>query len=172
MAYEGAEQTDRAESNAELNATRLRGREPVEYLAPPPIDRLGEKLALVSSFGAESAVLLHMAAQIKPDIPVLFLDTGMLFGQTLDYRQQRLVAQLGLSRRGRDLRPQYQDLATQGPVGQPLADRHRGVLPHPQGACRSIRAMAAASTAGSPAASASRAAIACGCRWSRRARAS
>ena len=46
------------------------------------VAELGDKLALVSSFGAESAVLLHLAAQVKPDIPVLFLDTGMLFGQT------------------------------------------------------------------------------------------
>jgi phosphoadenosine phosphosulfate reductase len=58
-------------------------------------------------------VLLHLAAKVKPDIPVLFLDTGMLFGQTLDYRRQ-LAAQLGLTD-VRDLRPQYQDLATADP---------------------------------------------------------
>jgi phosphoadenosine phosphosulfate reductase len=108
MPYEGAEHL---ESVAELNA-RLREASPQEILAAA-IERLGERLALVSSFGAESAVLLHMAAQIRPDIPVLFLDTGMLFGQTLDYRKS-LVARLGLSD-VRDLRPQYQDLATQDP---------------------------------------------------------
>ncbi len=74
---------------------------------------LGDKLALVSSFGAESAVLLHLAAQVKPDMPVLFLDTGMLFGQTLDYRRQ-LASQLGLTA-VRDLRPAYQDLAVADP---------------------------------------------------------
>ena len=73
----------------------------------------GAKLALVSSFGAESAVLLHLAAQVSKDIPVLFLDTGMLFGQTLDYRKT-LSAQLGLSD-VRDLRPRYADLATTDP---------------------------------------------------------
>ena len=108
MPYEGAEQL---ESVSELN-TRLRDASPQEILAAA-IERLGDRLALVSSFGAESAVLLHMLAQIKPDIPVLFLDTGMLFGQTLDYRKS-LVAQLGLTD-VRDLRPQYQDLATQDP---------------------------------------------------------
>jgi phosphoadenosine phosphosulfate reductase len=77
------------------------------------VETFGDKLALVSSFGAESAVLLHLAAKVKPDIPVLFLDTGMLFGQTLDYRRQ-LAAQLGLTD-VRDLRPQYQDLATADP---------------------------------------------------------
>jgi phosphoadenosine phosphosulfate reductase len=77
------------------------------------VESFGDKLALVSSFGAESAVLLHIAAQVKPDIAVLFLDTGMLFGQTLDYRQQ-LAARLGLTN-VRDLRPQYHDLATGDP---------------------------------------------------------
>jgi phosphoadenosine phosphosulfate reductase len=73
----------------------------------------GERLALVSSFGAESAVLLHLTSQISPNIPVLFLDTGMLFGQTLDYRKN-LAAQFGLTD-VRDLRPAFADLATQDP---------------------------------------------------------
>lgn len=54
------------------------------------------QIALVSSFGAESVVLLHMAAQFRPDVPVIFLDTEMLFPETLEY--QRKVAQaLGLN---------------------------------------------------------------------------
>ena len=77
------------------------------------LETFGEKLALVSSFGAESAVLLDIAAKVNPHIPVLFLDTGMLFGQTLDYRKT-LAAQLGL-KDVRDLRPHYQDLATADP---------------------------------------------------------
>ena len=77
------------------------------------VESFGDKLALVSSFGAESAVLLDIVAKVKPDMPVLFLDTGMLFGQTLDYRRQ-LAARLGLTN-VRDLRPQYQDLATGDP---------------------------------------------------------
>jgi phosphoadenosine phosphosulfate reductase len=77
------------------------------------VETFGDRLALVSSFGAESAVLLHLASKVKADIPVLFLDTGMLFGQTLDYRRQ-LAARLGLSG-VRDLRPAYNDLATADP---------------------------------------------------------
>ncbi|MEO8812799.1 MAG: phosphoadenylyl-sulfate reductase [Caulobacteraceae bacterium] len=77
------------------------------------VDAFGDRLALVSSFGAESAVLLHLIAQVKRDIPVLFLDTGMLFGQTLDYRRQ-LAARLGLAD-VRDLRPRFEDLATGDP---------------------------------------------------------
>ena len=53
------------------------------------------RVALVSSFGAESAVLLHMAAQIDRNVPVLFIDTLMLFPETLEY-QQELASHLGL----------------------------------------------------------------------------
>jgi len=54
------------------------------------------KLALVSSFGAESVVLLHMVSVIKRDTPVIFIDTEMLFTETLVY-QQELAERLGLS---------------------------------------------------------------------------
>jgi phosphoadenosine phosphosulfate reductase len=54
------------------------------------------RLAVVSSFGAESAVLLALVAEIDRNVPVLFLDTGKLFGETLRYRD-RLVAALGLT---------------------------------------------------------------------------
>lgn len=53
------------------------------------------RVALVSSFGAESAVLLHMAAQIDRNAPVLFIDTLMLFRDTMEY-QQELASHLGL----------------------------------------------------------------------------
>ena len=96
---------------ARLNV-ELRDAEPQAILRAA-VEHFGDKVALVSSFGAESAVLLHMAAQIRPDMPILFLDTGMLFGQTLDYRKQ-LVARLGLTD-VRDLRPQFQDLAVHDP---------------------------------------------------------
>lgn len=76
-------------------------------------EHFGDRLALVSSFGAESAVLLHLASQVSPAIPVLFLDTGMLFGQTLDYRKT-VAAKFGLTD-VRDLRPAFADLATQDP---------------------------------------------------------
>ena len=46
------------------------------------------RIALVSSFGAESAALLHMVAEIDRSTPVIFLDTGRLFSQTLLYRNE------------------------------------------------------------------------------------
>jgi len=54
------------------------------------------KIALVSSFGADSVVLLHMVAQIDPATPVVFVDSGQHFPETLDYRDQ-LVEKLGLT---------------------------------------------------------------------------
>ena len=46
------------------------------------------RVALVSSFGAESVVLLHLVSVIAPETPVLFIDTRMLFPETLDYQRE------------------------------------------------------------------------------------
>jgi phosphoadenosine phosphosulfate reductase len=54
------------------------------------------RIALVSSFGTESAVLLDLVAEVDPTTPVLFLDTGKLFAKTLRYRDA-LKARLGLT---------------------------------------------------------------------------
>lgn len=54
------------------------------------------RIAVISSFGAESAVLLDLVAQVDPALPVLFLDTNELFDETLAYRDT-LVAALGLT---------------------------------------------------------------------------
>ena len=93
----------------------LRDAHPATIIAGA-VEEFGSRLALVSSFGAESAVLLHLASRIDKSIPVLFLDTGMLFAQTLDYRRE-LAAKLGLTD-VRDLRPRFDDLA----LGDPNAD--------------------------------------------------
>ena len=57
---------------------------------------LGLETAAISSFGAESAALLHLIAEEKPDLPVDFLETGQHIIQTLQYRA-KLTAQLGLT---------------------------------------------------------------------------
>ena len=46
------------------------------------------QVALVSSFGAESVVLLHLVSVIAPETPVLFIDTRMLFPETLQYQRE------------------------------------------------------------------------------------
>jgi phosphoadenosine phosphosulfate reductase len=80
------------------------------------LDRFaGKRIALVSSFGANSVVLLHLVAGIDPTLPVLFIDTGKLFGDTHRYREQ-LAERLGLT----DIRviaPQAAVLAHNDPYG-------------------------------------------------------
>jgi len=74
-----------------------------------------ERLALVSSFGAESAALLKIVADVDPAIPVVFLDTGWLFEETLAYRD-RLGEWLGL-RDVRTIKPDPQALKQQDEAG-------------------------------------------------------
>jgi phosphoadenosine phosphosulfate reductase len=74
------------------------------------------KTAVVSSFGSESVVLLHMIAQIDPTTPVIFLNTGKLFGETLRYRD-RLQDELGLVD-VRSIGPHPADRAAQDPDGE------------------------------------------------------
>lgn len=73
------------------------------------------KIALVSSFGADSAVLLHMVAAIDPKTPVVFIDTGQLFAGTLAYRD-RLVDHLGL-KNVQSVAPAMDELAGADPDG-------------------------------------------------------
>src|SRR5688572_10478951 len=79
------------------------------------VDLLGDELAIVSSFGADSSVLLHMVAQVDPSLPVYFLETGKHFGETLDY-VETLKKHLGL-RNVRALAPDAKDLARFDPRG-------------------------------------------------------
>ena len=73
------------------------------------------RMAVVSSFGAESVVLLHMLAQIDPATVVLFVDTQMLFPETLAY-QQDVARALGLLN-VRRIRTRPQDLHNGDPDG-------------------------------------------------------
>ena len=72
-----------------------------------------EHLALVSSFGTESAALLKVMADVDPSIPVVFLDTGWLFEETLAYRDT-LIATLGLTD-VRSIKPLEEALSRQDP---------------------------------------------------------
>lgn len=79
---------------AELDR-RLADASPAEVIAAALAIVGRERLAVVSSFGTESAVLLKIAAEVDPAIPVVFLDTGWLFQETLEYRDT-LIGRLGL----------------------------------------------------------------------------
>lgn len=92
LAFAGLDLDDYA---ASLNA-QMQGRSAEDMFNIAIRDLFPGQIALVSSFGAESAVLLHLAAQTDRATPILFLDTGKLFRQTLKYRDA-LVDRLGLS---------------------------------------------------------------------------
>jgi len=91
----------------------LRNASPDEVIAAA-LQAVGrERLAVVSSFGTESAALLKVMADVDPAIPVVFLDTGWLFKETLAYRDT-LIATLGL-RDVRSIKPLEQALSREDP---------------------------------------------------------
>ena len=91
----------------------LRNASPAEVIATA-LQTVGrEHLALVSSFGTESAALLTVMAEVDPAIPVVFLDTGWLFEETLAYRDT-LIAALGL-RDVRSIKPLEETLDRDDP---------------------------------------------------------
>ena len=73
------------------------------------------RLAMVSSFGAESVALLHLVAMVQRDTPVLFIDTQMLFAETLVY-QAEVAERLGL-RNVRIIRADEAQIAARDPFG-------------------------------------------------------
>ena len=73
---------------------RLERATPAERLAFA-VNAWGDRLLFTSSFGAGSGVLLHLWSTIAPQLPVVFIDTGFLFDETLRYRDT-LVEKLGL----------------------------------------------------------------------------
>ncbi|MFG6281146.1 phosphoadenylyl-sulfate reductase [Sphingomonas sp. S6] len=75
---------------------RFAGMPAPEMLRELLTGELAGRIASVSSYGAESAVLLHMVAQIDKDVPVIFTNTQKMFGETLAYRDE-LSERLGLT---------------------------------------------------------------------------
>ncbi|NLH80738.1 MAG: phosphoadenylyl-sulfate reductase, partial [Phyllobacteriaceae bacterium] len=72
------------------------GRDAGEVIERAIRDLFPGRLAVVSSFGAESAVLLDLVAEVSTAVPILFVDTGQLFAETLAHRD-RLVERLGFT---------------------------------------------------------------------------
>ena len=91
----------------------LRNASPAEAIAAALKTVGRERLALVSSFGTESAALLKVMADVDPAIPVIFLDTGWLFEETLAYRDT-LIEKLGL-RDVRSIKPLDETLSREDP---------------------------------------------------------
>lgn len=86
-----------------LNA-RFEGKDAKLILRDVIENEMMGRIALVSSFGAESAILLHMVSEIDRHLPVIFLDTGKLFGETKRHRDL-LINRLDLT----DVRNVYPD---------------------------------------------------------------
>ncbi|MBD3729545.1 MAG: phosphoadenylyl-sulfate reductase [Sphingomonadales bacterium] len=95
-----ADRIDTGPRFTEADAIRLnrmfRGADTQEMLRAVIADGLAGDIAIVSSMGAESAVLLHLVARVDPTLPVLFLDTGKHFPETIAYRDL-LADRLGLA---------------------------------------------------------------------------
>ena len=98
-----AEELDRA----------LRNASPAEVIAAALRSVGRDRLAVVSSFGTESAALLKVMADVDPAIAVVFFDTGWLFEETLVYRDT-LIATLGL-RDVRSIEPLEETLSREDP---------------------------------------------------------
>jgi phosphoadenosine phosphosulfate reductase len=84
------------ESDAIRLNNMFRGRDTVEMLEVLLKENMLGDAAIVSSFGAESAVLLHLIGSIDPSVPVIFLETGKHFSETLAYRDL-LIETIGLT---------------------------------------------------------------------------
>ncbi len=86
---------DLAEMNHELAAA------PAEQRVAWVLEHFPGRVVLTSSFGAQSAVCLHMVTRQQPDIPVVLVDTGYLFPETyqfIDELSERLSLNLQIYR--------------------------------------------------------------------------
>jgi len=84
-------------SVAELKreSARLEAASPEERLAFA-VELFGDRLLFTSSFGAGSGVLLHLWSRVARHLPVVCIDTGFLFDETIEYRD-RIASDLGLT---------------------------------------------------------------------------
>ena len=94
---------------------KAKGRDAHGILKLALVEEFAGKTAVVSSFGAEAVVLLKLVADIDPNTPILFLNTGKLFGETLRYRD-RVQDELGLTDI-RSIGPHPDDRAQYDPEG-------------------------------------------------------
>ncbi|SER15938.1 phosphoadenylylsulfate reductase (thioredoxin) [Faunimonas pinastri] len=101
------------DARAALLARRYEPMTPRQVLQEAIGHEFAGRIALVSSFGADSVALLHLVASVDPSTPVIFVDTGKMFGSTHRYRRE-LTERFGLT----DVRlaqPDAEALARQDP---------------------------------------------------------
>ena len=84
------------QADADALGARFDGVDTLEMLKALLAENILGETAVVSSFGTESAVLLHLVAQADPTTPVIFVDTLKMFPETLAYRDE-LLARFGFT---------------------------------------------------------------------------
>ena len=102
-----------ADAEAALLNARYGDRDATAVIEVAVRELFEDRIALVSSFGTESAVLLHLVSEVDRNVPVIFLDTQKLFPETIEYRSL-LVERLGLTD-VRSVRPDPARLAVKDP---------------------------------------------------------
>ncbi len=105
----------RAEIDLEQLNTNYENLSAPEILNDVIHNQFPDRISMISSFGAEAVVMLHLVSEIAPELPIIMLNTGKLFGETLRYRD-RLQNMLGLMD-VRSIAPAQSDLTAQDPQG-------------------------------------------------------
>jgi phosphoadenosine phosphosulfate reductase len=90
MVKGGEEQEDLASLNARFESATPAAR--LQYA----VEAFGKDLLFTSSFGSQSIVLLHLWSRVAKDLPVIFIDTGFLFPETIRYKDE-IRERLGLT---------------------------------------------------------------------------
>lgn len=121
-----------AEDHAKLLNDRLAGLGAVEVLDELIHYEFPGRIALVSSFGAHSVALLHLVASVDTATPVVFIDTGKIFGSTHRYRDE-IIERLGLT----DVR-----IAKPDPAALTLRDPDSGLWLREPDKCCAVRKVA------------------------------
>ncbi len=131
------------DGNLDTRAGRLNDRyrhhAAIEVLRRAVTDPDLGQVALVSSFGAESVVLLHMVSRVAPGLPVLFIDTQMLFPETLAY-QQEVAERLSLTN-VQVITASEAEIAAHDPDGNAAQGKPRRLLRFPQDGAAGTRAV-------------------------------
>ncbi len=109
------EQNEDEQARAKRLAAKYRDASASDIIKMAVHEEFIDRIAMVSSFGAESAVLLKLVADIEPNIPVVFLETGKHFAQTLSYRNN-LATALGLTNIV-NVTPKEQEIEAEDPRG-------------------------------------------------------
>ena len=84
------------QAEADALNVRFKGVDTLSMLKTVFAEGLAGNVAVVSSFGTESAVLLHLVAMADRNVPVIFVDTLKMFTETLDYRDT-LIGRFGFT---------------------------------------------------------------------------